>query len=474
MAFPEIQFGTDGWRAILGEGFTTDRFLAVMDALAATADMQAALKRKQAVLIAYDARFQADAFAALAATRLTEKGFKCILADGATGTPGICAAIVDRKAALGIMITASHNPPEYLGVKIKGAYGGSATPKLIAGLVSQLQRQKRLPQDKVVKLPARQPDGMALADFNAEHIAKLLRFITPRKGKTTIVHDAMFGSGKALLAKALAGSGAKVVAVRHADNPGFGGIGPEPVPERMQPMFQAVRRHHAMMGIATDGDADRVAACDAAGRFVFPHEIFALMTVYLHDAGKRGKVVRNFATSELVCKIAEDRGLKVKTTPVGFKHIVEEMLRGGVLIGGEESGGIAVPEFLPERDGIMCGLMLREIVLQQKKPLRGLLDDLYKKYGASTYRRWDLHIPEAKKQKILTLLEKRPPEAFGRDRVTGIDRLDGCKFLLPGRHWLLVRASGTEPILRVYIEGKDERHVKTLYEAFAAWVKSGA
>ena len=227
MPFPEIVFGTDGWRAKLGEGFTTDRFVAVIDALAQLPELKRARKQKKSILIAYDARFLADAFARLAANRLQHAGFEVVLSDAPAGTPGIGAAIVDRGAALGVMITASHNPPEYLGVKIKGAYGGSATPKLIDALVAQLQKQKRIPGNKLVKLPDAVAAQVEVADINAEHLARLARFIQPSKGKDLIVHDAMFGSGRGLLHRALDGSGARVVAVRQAVNPGFGGIGPE-------------------------------------------------------------------------------------------------------------------------------------------------------------------------------------------------------------------------------------------------------
>lgn len=473
MAFPEIQFGTDGWRARLGEGFTSDRVIAVIDALADTDHMRNARRVEQPVLIAYDARFLAGDFARLAAARLADAGFKTILADAPTATPGICAAIVKRGAAAGVMITASHNPPEYLGIKIKGSYGGSATAKQIGLLTAELAKQPRTSPERLVQFPSVMPASVNVIDMNAEHLAKMLDYVTPSKSKVDIVHDAMFGSGKGLLAAALAGKGGQVTPVRHDNNPGFEGIGPEPVPERMEPMFKAVKRSKAAFGIATDGDADRVAACDAAGQYVYPHEILALMIDHLsRRMKKKGAVVRNLATSELVRKVAEDRKLEVITTPVGFKHIVEQMFKGKVLIGGEESGGIAVPEYLPERDGILCGLILREIVIQNKKPLRKLLDDMYKRYGPSLYQRQDLHIAERSKTVVLEALNRRPPENFGKDKVVRLERLDGFKFWLENNAWVLLRASGTEPILRFYVEGRDQKHVAALQSAFKTWLKA--
>ncbi len=473
MSYPEVVFGTDGWRAILGEGFTSDRFASVVKALMQTSRMKKALKGNEPVLVAHDTRFQARRFACLAANMLNKAGYDVVLSDGPTATPGICAAIVGRSGAAGIMITASHNPPEYLGFKIKGDYGGSAQPKWINELGRKLDTVKRQPAARPVRLPASPDSGIEVADLNDEHLARLRSFIQPSPGRDMIVHDAMFGSGRGLLKRALAGTGAAVKQLRSAENPGFGGDGPEPVEPRLRGMCRAVKSTDARMGIATDGDADRVAACDARGQFVYPHEIMALMTTFLVDRmGKKGAIVRNFATSELVRKVAEDRGLKVVTTPVGFKHIVGEMLSGGVLLGGEESGGIAVTEFLPERDGILCGVILREMIIQNRKPLHTQLNALYKQYGRSVYRRWDLHIPASDKESILGRLKKCPPTELANRDIVRIDRLDGNKFLFDNDAWLLVRASGTEPILRVYVEAENDRQVEKLYDGFSSWVSN--
>lgn len=470
--YPEIRFGTDGWRAVLGVEFTTDRFAAAIDGLIGTAAFAAAKRSGTPIVVAHDTRFLADAFARLAAQRLYTAGFRVVLSDGPAATPGIGAAIVARGAAAGLMITASHNPPEYLGLKLKGPYGGSATTDWLDEAMAVMQGLQRGNPAAPPALPDALDPAIERADIHAEHLARIRTFMPLTPGNDVLVHDAMYGSGSGLLARALADSGARVVGVRQSRNPGFDGIGPEPVPERLTPMREAVLAHGAALGVATDGDGDRIAACDAAGRFVYPHEVFALMLVHLVDRmGKRGKVVRNLATSELVRKVAADRGLDVVTTAVGFKHIVAEMLAGGVLIGGEESGGIAVTEHLPERDGILCGLMLREIVLQGGKPLRQQLDDLYATYGPSTYKRWDLHIPRERKNAILARLHEAPPETLGRSRVRNIDRSDGYKFQMAEDTWMLVRASGTEPILRVYIEATAPDRVQQIYDDFVSWAQ---
>jgi len=471
MNFPEIRFGTDGWRAILGEAFTTDRFQAVIDAIDRTPLGRHAKDAQKPIIIAYDTRFLADRFAALAATRLAAAGHNVLLGQEYAATPGIGAAIVAQGAAFGLMITASHNPPEYLGLKIKGAYGGSATPDVITAVEAELQQVRRIEASRPVALPRQAHDRIAPIDINAIHLRRLANWFPPASERCILVHDAMYGSGRGLLAHALAETNGEVINLRATANPGFDGVGPEPIAARLAPLMEAVPRYGAALGIATDGDADRVAAVDDLGTFVYPHEIFALMVQYLVDEqGRSGRVVRNLATSELVRRVAENRGLTVTTTPVGFKHIVAEMLHGDVLIGGEESGGIAVADYLPERDGILCGLILRELVVRRGKSLRALLDELYATYGNHVYRRWDLHLPEADKQQALTRLAEAPPQMLDGTHVTKVERTDGTK-LHSKDGWLLIRASGTEPILRVYVEAGDTETVERRYQSFQQWLQ---
>lgn len=464
----DIRFGTDGWRAVLGEGFTTDRFVLAIRATAATAPFAAARTAGTPILIGFDTRMLADRFAALAAAELHDLGFSVVLAAGPAATPAVCAAVVDRHAAAGLMITASHNPPDYLGLKIKGPWGGSATPDWIAAIEAELPRR-----------PA--PDGLTpfrdapatveRADFVAEHAARMRRFVTPTHGAMTIVHDAMHGSGAGLAATMLADCGSTVIGVREERNPGFGGHGPEPVEERLGPMVAAVRAHKVAFGFATDGDADRIAACDADGRFVYPHEIFALNLLYLAEVrGLRGRVVRSVSTGELVRKVAEAFDCPVTTVPVGFKHTVGEMLAGGVIIGGEESGGIAVVGHLPERDGVLNGLLLRELMIARGQSLRAILDDLDARFGPSAFARRDLHVATERMQAIVDRLRTSAPSSLAGHAVTAVDRLDGTKLWCGDDRWILVRASGTEPILRVYAEAPTAAEVDALHDALAAWL----
>ena len=464
----DIRFGTDGWRAVLGEGFTTDRFVLAIRATAATPPFAAARDAGIPIMIGFDTRLLADRFAALAAAELADLGFSVVLADAPAATPAVCAAVVDRGAAAGLMITASHNPPDYLGLKIKGPWGGSATPDWIAAIEAALPTVDA-PQALVPfrDCPAATPRG----DFVSEHAARMRRFVTPTAGALTIVHDAMYGSGAGLAATMLAGSGSTVVPVRHERNPGFGGHGPEPIESRLAPMVEAVRASGADFGFATDGDADRIAACDADGRFVYPHEIFALNLLYLAEVrGLRGRVVRSISTGELVRKVAEAFDCPVTTVPVGFKHTVGEMLAGGVIIGGEESGGIAVVGHLPERDGVLNGLLLRELMLARGQSLREILDDLDARFGPSAFARRDLHVPADQMQSIVACLQGEAPAALAGHPVTTVDRLDGTKIWCGAERWILVRASGTEPILRVYAEAPTMAEVEALHDALAAWL----
>lgn len=464
----DIRFGTDGWRAILGEGFTTDRFLLAVRAVAATPPFAAARAAGAPIVIGFDTRLLADRFAALAAAELHDLGFVVILGGAPAATPAVCAAVVDRGAAAGLVITASHNPPDYLGLKIKGPWGGSATPDWIAAVEAELPRQAA-PAGLV---PFREaPATIERADLVAEHVARMRRFVTPAAGAMTIVHDAMHGSGAGLAAALLAESGTAVIGVRSERNPGFGGYGPEPVEERLGPMAEAVRAHGAAFGFATDGDADRIAACDADGCFVYPHEIFALNLLYLAEVrGLRGRVVRSVSTGELVRKVAEAFDCPVTTVPVGFKHTVGEMLAGGVIIGGEESGGIAVVGHLPERDGVLNGLLLRELMLARGQGLRAILDDLDARFGPSAFARRDLHVASGRMQAIVDRLRSDAPSTLAGHAVTAVDRLDGTKIWCGGERWILVRASGTEPILRVYAEAPTPAEVAALHAALAAWL----
>lgn len=464
----DIRFGTDGWRAVLAEGFTTDRFLLAIRATAATPPFVAARAAGTPILIGFDTRMLADRFAALAATELHELGFTVVLGAAPAATPAICAAIVDRKAAAGLMITASHNPPDYLGLKIKGPWGGSATPDWIAAIEAELPRR---PAPEGLTPFRKAPATIARADFVAEHVARMRRFVTPTDAPMTIVHDAMHGSGAGLAAAMLADCRTTVVGVREERNPGFGGYGPEPVEERLGPMLAAVRAHKAAFGFATDGDADRIAACDADGRFVYPHEIFALNLLYLAEVrGLRGRVVRSVSTGELVRKVAEAFGCPVTTVPVGFKHTVREMLAGGVLIGGEESGGIAVVGHLPERDGVLNGLLLRELMIARGQSLRAILDDLDARFGPSAFARRDLHVAAEQMQAIVDRLRSDAPTVLAGHAVTAVDRLDGTKLWCGDERWILVRASGTEPILRVYAEAPRAAEVDALHDALATWL----
>lgn len=272
-----------------------------------------------------------------------------------------------------------------------------------------------------------------------------------------VVHDAMFGAAQGLFRRLLREKG-KVVELRSQLNPGFEGAGPEPVPERLKGLFAEVRRLGAAFGFATDGDGDRIAACDGSGRFLYPHEILALNLLYLVDhLGYRGRVVCNLATSQLIRRIAESRGLGVTFVPVGFKHIVPEMLKGDVLIAGEESGGIAVAPYLLERDGIMNAHLLRELLLIERKPLRELVKKLQKQYGPLHFRREDLHLDQEAAEKVRMRLRGDPPLDLQGERVIQVEQRDGMKLWFQDHGWILVRMSGTEPLLRIYGEAPKAR-----------------
>jgi alpha-D-glucose phosphate-specific phosphoglucomutase len=468
-----IHFGTDGWRAVISDTFTFDNLRIVAQAIADAVASEHWDKSGNAdphrIVIGFDTRFLSDRFAGEVARVLAANGFKVMLAQSDSPTPAISFAVKYNNAAAGIMITASHNAPRYNGVKLKGSFGGSA-------LSEQCRRVEVYINDN-----EEQARGPNLMDFNKardagliqkfnplpayfDHLHKLIKADVIADNPQRFVVDAMYGSGRGVIKAFLQGTGCEIAEIRGEMNPGFGGVHPEPIAKNLGALASAVSSGMGNFGVVTDGDADRIGAMDGRGVFVDPHKIMALSLKYLVEKrGLSGAVVRTVSTTRMIDRLAKRYGLKLYETPVGFNHIADHMMKEDVLIGGEESGGISFKGHIPEGDGPIMGLLLVEMIASSNKSLSEMVDELLTDVGPAFYERVDLRLsrPVAKAE-MTEFLTKQAPAEIGGFKVDEISQRDGVKYIMADDSWLLIRPSGTEPVLRVYAEGRTHDMVKAL------------
>ncbi len=470
-----IHFGTDGWRAVISDTFTFDNLRivaqAIADAVASEHWDKTASADPHKIVIGFDTRFLSDRYAGEVARVLAANGFTVLLAQSDSPTPAISYAVKHHNAIAGVMITASHNAPRYNGVKLKGAFGGSALSeqcRRVEVYINDNEEQARGPNLMDFK-KAREMN--LIQRFNPlpayfEHLRGLINTDVIAENPQRFVMDSMYGSGRGVIKSFLQGTGCEIVEVRGEMNPGFGGIHPEPIAKNLGALSSAVSSGMGNFGIATDGDADRIGAMDERGEFVDPHKIFALSLKYLVEKrGWTGAVVRTVSTTRMIDRLAARYGLKLYETPVGFNHIADYMMKEDVLIGGEESGGISFKGHIPEGDGPIMGLLLVEMLAEAQKPLRALVEELLADVGPAFYEREDLRLnrPIAKAE-MTELLAKSAPAQIGGQKVAEVSQRDGVKYIMVDDSWLLIRPSGTEPVLRVYAEGRSLEMVKALLE----------
>jgi phosphomannomutase len=472
-----INFGTDGWRAVISESFTFHNLRMVTQAIADAVASEGWLNGLEILpkpdpkkmIVGFDTRFLSDRYAREAARVLAANGFKVMLCQADAPTPVISFAVKSMNAIGGIMITASHNAPRYNGVKLKAAYGGSALPELcrkVEVYLNDNESQGRGPN--LIDFDEAREKGL-ITRFNPipayqEHIRKLINFDVIAENPQYIVVDSMYGSGRGVIKGLLEGTGCEVHEIRNDMNPGFGGVHPEPIGQYLSALSGAICMGKGSIGLATDGDADRIGAMDERGVFVDPHKIMALALTYLAEKRKlKGLVVRTVSTTRMIDLLAERYGLAVEETPVGFNHIANYMLSEPVILGGEESGGISFLGHIPEGDGIIMGLLLVEIVAEAGIPLSELVANLLADVGPAQYARRDQRLkrPVAKDKMVNTLVSDAPKE-IGGVKVTEVSTKDGVKYYLEDNSWLLIRPSGTEPVLRVYAEGSSDEMVTAL------------
>jgi len=472
-----IHFGTDGWRAVISDTFTFENLRLVTQAIADAVDSGSWTNGTvfdtppdpHTMVVGYDTRFLSDRYANEVARVLAANGYTVYLAQSDAPTPVISYAVTNLHAIGGVMITASHNAPRYNGVKLKSALGNSALPeqcRQVEVYLNDNEQQARGPN--LMDLEHAKEQGL-IRKFNPipayyEHLRKLIDFDLIAENPQKFVIDSMHGSGRGVIRGALQGSGCEIVEIRGEMNPGFGGTHPEPISRYLSPLAGAIGTGLGNFGLATDGDADRIGAMDGRGNFVDPHKIMSLALKYLVEKrGYTGSVVRTVSTTRMIDRLAKKYGLTVHETPVGFNHIADYMMKEDVIIGGEESGGISFKGHIPEGDGPIMGLLLVEMIAAAKTSLYEMVEDLQKEVGPVVYERTDLRLkaPVAK-EKMVQKLQDDAPQSIGGEKVVEVSVRDGVKYILADDSWLLIRPSGTEPVLRVYAEGRSEDMMKAL------------
>ena len=457
-----IKFGTDGWRAIVADGFTFDNLERV-----ARATGQWLLKQygpDPSVALGFDTRFEGEAFATHAACVLASLGVRVRLADSFVTTPAVSWATLEEGHSAGIVVTASHNPPKYNGFKIKADFGGPATPEMIADVEAELGKlNKTFALRSYEELEA---EGLIERfDLRTAYIDLLRERIdidAIKEAGVRVAYDAMFGAGQGIVTELLGIS--HVVELHNELNPGMHGQAPEPIARNLMELQTAVVDEHVAAGLGTDGDADRIGMFDEEGVFVDSHKILALLVRYLYEEkGLRGSIVKTFSTTDMLDRMAEVYKLDIETTPIGFKYIGPKMVEADVLVGGEESGGMAVKGHIPERDGLYIGLTIVEMMVRRERSLSGLVRELMEDFGPHYQSRSDLHTTEERKQAVLKMLKKDGLDAVGGRSVVATETLDGFKFRVDGG-WLMFRPSGTEPVLRIYSEAGSQEEADALVQ----------
>lgn len=464
-----IKFGTDGWRAVIGDEFTFENVRHLSQAIADFYLRENAYS-PPSMVVGFDTRFLSDRFAIEVGQVLAANDIRVYLTRADCPTPVLSYAVKSLGANGGVMITASHNPPRYNGLKLKAPYGGAVgldvgrrVEEHLAANLAQGKEPGLLDYEEAIAEGAIKrfdPLPIYLA-----HLRTLVDLETIARAKLKVVVDPMYGAGRGCIKRLLEESGCKVKEIHGEMNPGFGGIYPEPIERYLGALIEEVKGGEWDVGLATDGDADRIGAVDANGDFVNPHHIFALALRYLvEERGWSGAVIKTVSTTQMVNRLAERYDLPLCETPVGFNYICDLVLTRDVLIGGEESGGISIKGHIPEGDGILMGLLLLEIMASYGKPLDVILDELASEIGHFYYMRRDLRVEAFSKAEMVERLMAKAPAKIEGVKVKAIDDRDGVKYLLEDDRWLLIRPSGTEPVLRIYAEAGDEDCVRQLLE----------
>jgi phosphomannomutase len=444
----EIKFGTDGWRGVIGDNFIFSNLKILSQAVADY------LGSQKTVAVGFDTRFMSDKFAAIVAEVFKNNGINVLLSDCSIPTPTLSFIVKSRKLDLGVMITASHNPAAYNGFKIKTPTGGAAGPELTSQVEELLGRTE-------VRLSADNPGKLSKENFTAEYVKFIRSYIDFKKIKNKkfrVIVDAMHGSGDSYIASILKGSKIHLEFLRNTVNPSFGGTRPEPLEENLSELKARMKKEKFDLGLALDGDADRIAAIAPGGVFIHPQKILGLLALHLSQDRKwSGGIVKTIVGTTMIDRIADFLKVKLYETPVGFKYISNLMTSEDVVAGGEEAGGMGVKAYIPERDGTLAGLLLLEMMVYRNKNILKILTEMEKQFGKFYYLRKDLHL-----DKRMELDKDALPKELLGSKVIEIKDYDGIKLICEDESWLVFRASGTEPIMRLYAEAKTFSQSKKL------------
>jgi phosphomannomutase len=476
-----IKFGTDGWRAVISEDFTYDNVKVVAQSIA---DYVKAEKKKlkqrgsviygrrYAVVVGYDTRFLSEKYAELIACVLAGNGIKVVLADRPTPTPSVSFKVKNGNYIGGVMVTASHNPARYNGIKYKGYFGGSVGRDITDKLESRLYKSRV----RFIGVKDAVKGGLIkIENIIPYHLKRVVRYADMRllkKARLKVLVDSMNGTGAGYIAELLKGTRIKVTTINDIRDTYFGGRSPEPNETHLATTAALVKKGGYDVGLATDGDADRLGVILPNGKVLSGHKVMTLLLLHLlEDRGMTGDVVQTICGTGLINKICKRYGLHMHETAVGFKYIADIFNTQEVLVGGEETGGVAFKGWLPERDGVLSGLLILETIVHRKKGLTDILHDINREYGQYLYKRYDLKFSSGKKKRIVNALEKHPFRKILGKPVVDVKSFDGFKFIRSDGSWLMLRLSGTEPKLRIYSEGHSEKDAVRLIEFGKAFAR---
>ena len=458
-----IKFGTDGWRGIISFDFTFDNLRKISLAHSKVLKEKGAKK----VVVGYDLRFLSEEYGKFVASIFAGEGFEVILSKGYSPTPAVSYYTKYMNCDNGIVITASHNVGKYNGYKVKESFGGAART-CFTDLIEE-------------KLPEVEKEKPRIGEYREENInepyiegvRKQIELSLFKEKEINIVHDSMYGAQQGLMIKAVEGTKTNVTEIHAYRDPLFGNAHPEPVvPENIKALMEKVRALRADIGIANDGDGDRVGIVDEKGNFINSQIVFSLLLLHIvRNKGLKGAVAKTVSTGYLVDRICRSEGIELIETAVGFKNISEVVAKRKLLFGGEESGGYALIDYLPERDGLLMGLFIVEKMIAEDKPLSKLVEELFKEFGTAYYRRIDLPVTENEKEN-LEKLKENPPEKWGNLKVASVLTIDGLKIVFEDDSWILFRPSGTEPLFRVYAETENQQETEKLLNWGVSLIKS--